>query len=195
MDHPGALGGQDAGWIAPNGLGCNNSSGALWGWARQTGWSRWISCVRTQCLCVRSKLFFCWCSQRERRTIKTIEGGGGSRYAWNDQFSIIIARPIGDYQACWVFAGKLISAWAIFRTASPGLARCQWEYCFQIGGQNHKRNLVRWLGYPLVLHVLILRIFKNETEAQHSSLVQWTSYGGALRVIILWRGSHKSKPG
>jgi len=76
------------------------------------------------CDCLRRK------SGRERRTIETIEGGGGSRYAWNDQFSMIIARPIGDYQASWVFAGRLISALAIFRTASSGLARCQWEYCF-----------------------------------------------------------------
>jgi len=29
MDHPGPLSGQDAGCIAPNGLGCNHSAGAL----------------------------------------------------------------------------------------------------------------------------------------------------------------------
>jgi len=29
MDHPGALGGQDAGCIAPNGLECNHCAGAI----------------------------------------------------------------------------------------------------------------------------------------------------------------------
>jgi len=29
MAHPGALGGQDAGCIAPNGLGCNHAAWAL----------------------------------------------------------------------------------------------------------------------------------------------------------------------
>jgi len=29
MDHPGALGGQDAGCIALNGLGCNHCAGAI----------------------------------------------------------------------------------------------------------------------------------------------------------------------
>jgi len=29
MDHPGALGGQDAGCIAPNGLGCNHGARAI----------------------------------------------------------------------------------------------------------------------------------------------------------------------
>ena len=62
MDHPGALGGQDAGCIAPNGLGCNHCAGAIWGRAGRTGCSRRISCVQTQCLSMWSKRFFCWCS-------------------------------------------------------------------------------------------------------------------------------------
>jgi len=61
MAHPGALGGQDAGCIAPNGLGCNHCAGAIRGRAGRTGCSRRISSIRTQCLSVWSKRFFCWC--------------------------------------------------------------------------------------------------------------------------------------
>jgi len=39
MYHPDAVGGQDVGCIAPNGLGCNHSARALGGQAGQTGWS------------------------------------------------------------------------------------------------------------------------------------------------------------
>ena len=60
MDHLGPLGGQDAGCIAPNGLEYNHCAGALGRRAGQTGCSRRISCVRTQCCSVRSKRFFCW---------------------------------------------------------------------------------------------------------------------------------------
>jgi len=37
MAHPSTLGRQDAGCIAPNGLGCNHSAGTLGGCAGQTG--------------------------------------------------------------------------------------------------------------------------------------------------------------
>jgi len=59
IDHPGALGGQHVGCIAPNGLGCNHSAGALSGQAGRTGCSRPISCVQTQYLSIQSKSFFC----------------------------------------------------------------------------------------------------------------------------------------
>jgi len=58
IDHLGALGGQNSGCVSPHELGCNHSPGALSGRARQTGRSRRISCIQTQCLSVQSKSIF-----------------------------------------------------------------------------------------------------------------------------------------